>query len=269
MAGTKQTRRVLSVSSLIVASALVACASVASAQTCGGKLPAPEKPVVGGDKFKLIVQQCPGLAEPVTVQRASQLDLYEHGSVTINMSEPVYDTTPAPAPAPKPAPQPSGPVAERDVARVLKLAPAMIAAAQAYNLDPLLLHAIAHVESRHNANAVSPAGARGAMQVMPATGRRFGVEDERTLFDADTNIRASAAYIRTLRTRYGDDLRLVLAAYNAGEGAVEKNGRNVPPYPETQAYVRDVLAIYRRLTATFAVSPAGTLVSRNEQDGDK
>jgi soluble lytic murein transglycosylase-like protein len=145
----------------------------------------------------------------------------------------------------------------------------MIAAAQAYNLDPLLLHAIAHVESRHNANAVSPAGARGAMQVMPATGRRFGVEDERTLFDADTNIRASAAYIRTLRTRYGDDLRLVLAAYNAGEGAVEKNGRNVPPYPETQAYVRDVLAIYRRLTATFAVSPAGTLVSRNEQDGDK
>ena len=66
-----------------------------------------------------------------------------------------------------------------------------------------------------------------------------------------TNLRASAAYLRTLRTRYGDDLRLVLAAYNAGEGAVDKYGGAVPPYPETQAYVRDVLAVYRRLTLDF------------------
>ena len=107
------------------------------------------------------------------------------------------------------------------------------------------------------------------MQVMPALGRHYGVENEAALFDADTNLRASAAFIRTLRMRYGDDLRLVLAAYNAGETAVEKNGRNVPPYPETQAYVRDVLAVYRRLSATFEVSPSGVLVSRNEQRGDK
>ena len=101
------------------------------------------------------------------------------------------------------------------------------------------------------------------MQVMPATGKRFGVNDERHLFDAHTNARASAAYLRTLRARYGDDLRLVLAAYNAGEGAVDKYGRDVPPYPETQAYVRDVSAIYRRLSATFAVSPTGTLTERS------
>jgi soluble lytic murein transglycosylase-like protein len=110
---------------------------------------------------------------------------------------------------------------------------------------------------------VSPAGARGVMQVMPATGKRFGVNNpEQGLFDASTNLRASASYLRTLRTRYGDDLRLMLAAYNAGEGAVAKAGGTVPNYPETQAYVRDVLAVYRRLTTTFSVSDTGALVAR-------
>jgi soluble lytic murein transglycosylase-like protein len=263
MPGTKQTRRDVFLSSLILATALLAAASAAQGQTCAGKLPTPtDKSAIGGDKFKLIASQCPGLAEPLTVQRASQLDLYERGSVTIKMSEPVEET-PAPRPILTPAPQPSANVPDRDVARVMNLAPAITAAARTYNIDPLLLHAIAHVESRHRTGAVSPAGARGVMQMMPATARRFGVQDERTLLDGETNVRASAAYIRTLRLRYGDDVRLVLAAYNAGEGAVDKNGGNIPPYPETQAYVRDVLAVYRRLTATFEVTSAGTLVSRN------
>jgi soluble lytic murein transglycosylase-like protein len=148
-------------------------------------------------------------------------------------------------------------------ARVISLAPALIEAAREHQIDPLLLHAIAHIESRHNPKAVSKAGARGVMQVMPATGKRFGVTNpEHNLLDAPTNLRASAAYLRTLRQRYGDDLRLVLAAYNAGEGAVAKAGGNVPPYPETQAYVRDVLAVYRRLTSSFSVSANGELVSR-------
>jgi soluble lytic murein transglycosylase-like protein len=145
----------------------------------------------------------------------------------------------------------------------MSLAPALLEAARESQLDPLLLHAIAHIESRHNPRAVSKAGARGVMQVMPATGKRFGVHDpEQGLFDASTNLRASAAYLRTLRTRYGDDLRLMLAAYNAGEGAVAKAGGTVPPYPETQAYVRDVLAVYRRLASTFSVSDSGQLVAR-------
>ncbi len=75
-------------------------------------------------------------------------------------------------------------------------------------------------------------------------------------------MRAAAAYLRPLRARYGDALRLVLAAYNAGEGAVDKAGRQVPPYPQTQAYVRDVLALYRRLSASFSVSATGELVAR-------
>lgn len=262
----KKTRRDVSISNLVVASALLVAGSFASAQTCGGGLPNPnDKPVAGGEKFRLISRACPGLAEPALVQQASQLDLYERGSVTIQMSEPVSEE-PAPKSTPQPwAPKPVAETNDRDVARVLSITPAVTAAARAYNIDPLLLHAIAHVESRHRAAAVSPAGARGVMQMMPATARRFGVENEQTLFDADTNLRASAAYIRTLRVRYGDNLRLVLAAYNAGEGAVDKAG-GVPNYPETQAYVRDVLAIYNRLAATFSVSSAGTLVSKN---GDK
>jgi soluble lytic murein transglycosylase-like protein len=170
----------------------------------------------------------------------------------------------APAPtAPASAPRIELKPLTRGGERVLSLAPALTDAAREHQVDPLLLHAIAHVESRHNADAKSKAGARGVMQVMPATGKRFGVSDEAHLFDAHTNARASAAYLRTLRNRYGDDLRLVLAAYNAGEGAVEKYGRQVPPYPETQAYVRDVTAIYRRLGATFSVSPSGVLTARS------
>lgn len=266
MSPNKKTSRSVSFPTLILTTALLLGSSVTAAQTCAGNLPTPgAKPVVGGDKFRLIAQACPGVAEPVTVQRSPQLDLYDRGSVTIQMSEPVEETNPPPAPAPRAPYAPSRPMAgatDRDVARVMSITPAILAAARAYNLDPLLLHSIAHVESRHRAAAVSPAGARGVMQVMPATGRRFGVADEQSLLDPHTNIGASAAYIRTLRTRYGDDLRLVLAAYNAGEGAVEKHGRNIPPYPETQAYVRDVLGIYRRLSATFEVAPNGTLVSR-------
>jgi soluble lytic murein transglycosylase-like protein len=97
---------------------------------------------------------------------------------------------------------------------------------------------------------------------MPATARRFGVDDpERSLFDPDTNLRACAAYLRALHGRYGDDLTRVLAAYNAGEEAVDRHG-GMPPYPETRAYVHDVLAVYGRLTARFAVAGDGTLVAR-------
>ena len=137
------------------------------------------------------------------------------------------------------------PTAQRAVA----LATDVDAVARAHDIDPLLLHAIAHVESRHNAAVVSPAGALGVMQVMPATGRRFGAVHAGALHDARTNLEASAAYLKFLQRRFDSDLRLVLAGYNAGEGAVEKHGRRVPPYRETQRYVVDVLSQYERLQA--------------------
>ena len=139
--------------------------------------------------------------------------------------------------------------------RVLALAPSVFAVARAYDIDPLLLHAIAHVESRHNPQARSAAGALGVLQVMPATARRFGVEDTSgALYDPAVNLEVGAAYLKSLQARFGNDLELVLAAYNAGEGAVERHGRSVPPYAETRDYVRQVLAEYGALRAALALA---------------
>ncbi len=121
------------------------------------------------------------------------------------------------------------------------------AAAELYSIDPDLLAAIASVESGGNSDAVSPKGAQGLMQLMPATANRFRVLDP---FDPVSNTLGAVRFIsflRQYRTTHGDGAPLnlveMLAAYNAGEGAVDKyNG--VPPYPETQDYVRKVLVAY-------------------------
>ncbi len=137
----------------------------------------------------------------------------------------------------------------RDAAsRALALVPQISQVAEAYRIDPLLLHAIAHVESRHNPAAVSHAGAVGLMQVMPATARRFGVTSPHSeLRDPRISLEVSSAYLKVLQKRFDNNLPLIIAAYNAGEGAVEKYGRRIPPYKETQGYVRDVLAHYQML----------------------
>lgn len=117
-------------------------------------------------------------------------------------------------------------------------------AARAVQLDAALLRAIIVVESGFDPRAVSRRGAVGLMQLMPATARRFGVADA---FDPAQNIAAGARYMRVLIDRFDDDLELALAAYNAGEAAVERHGRRIPPYRETQRYVPRVLQVYRSL----------------------
>lgn len=177
-----------------------------------------------------------------------------------SQDEAAANTEPVPAPLPQPATVaptwPRPPVRTRDLAgveRVRTLAPLMAAVAQRHDIDPLLLHAVAHIESRHQSQAVSPAGARGLMQVMPATGRSMGVaEPDRALLTPEANLEASARYLKQLQARFGNDLSLVLAAYNAGEGAVERHGRRVPPFAETQAYVRNVMAVYAELRRRLA-----------------
>jgi soluble lytic murein transglycosylase-like protein len=115
-------------------------------------------------------------------------------------------------------------------------------AAHTHGVDPRLIAAVASRESSWNANAVSAAGACGIMQIMPATARFLGLAD---IFDPRANIFAGTRYLRTLLNTFHGDLDLALAAYNAGPGAVQKyNG--VPPYPETQQYVRLVRASYER-----------------------
>jgi Transglycosylase SLT domain len=104
-----------------------------------------------------------------------------------------------------------------------------------YNVDPVLLYSIMHQESTFKRFAVSPKGARGLMQLMPATAARFGVTN---IFDPRQNIDAGAKYVRFLLNMFDENVPLTLAGYNAGEGAVLKYGRQVPPYRETQEYVR-------------------------------
>lgn len=118
--------------------------------------------------------------------------------------------------------------------------------AAAYRIDPLFLHAIVDTESAYDERAVSSAGARGLMQIMPATGARFGVDRE-ALFDPAVNIDTGARLIRQLHGRYGLNFDLILGAYNAGEGAVARYGNRVPPYRETRNYVGRVMARYDTL----------------------
>ncbi|VVE48792.1 lytic transglycosylase domain-containing protein [Pandoraea anhela] len=129
-------------------------------------------------------------------------------------------------------------------------------AAHATSVDAALLHAIIDTESGYDPQAVSERGAIGLMQVLPRTGQRFGV---RRLEDPAENLRAGAAYVRWLLSRFDGDVSLALAAYNAGEGAVLRYGRQVPPFPETQKYVRRVMAGYTRLRRQREAGVSGTV----------
>jgi soluble lytic murein transglycosylase-like protein len=111
-----------------------------------------------------------------------------------------------------------------------------------HNLDVDLLASLVKAESGGNARAVSRAGARGLMQLMPATAAGLGVEDS---FKPDQNVRGGSTYLDALLTRYHDNLALALAAYNAGPAAVDKY-RGIPPYRETEAYVARVIHEFNR-----------------------
>jgi hypothetical protein len=126
----------------------------------------------------------------------------------------------------------------------------LIRAGAEHNIDVELLASVIHAESGYNSRAVSRAGARGLMQLMPSTGHNYGAHD---LFKAEENIAAGTAFLDELLKRYHDNLALALAAYNAGPAAVERY-HGVPPYRETRAYVTRVInEFYRRKLALGAV----------------
>lgn len=131
------------------------------------------------------------------------------------------------------------------------------------DVDAALLHAIIDTESGYDPTAVSERGAIGLMQILPRTGQRFGV---RRLEDPAENLRAGAAYVRWLLSRFDGDLRLVLAAYNAGEGAVLRHGRQVPPFAETRRFVQRVMDAYSRLQDAGASGEAVAPSSRKRVD---
>lgn len=138
------------------------------------------------------------------------------------------------------------------VVSVASIAEAVERAAAQHSLPPQLIHSVIKVESNYNPGAVSSKGALGLMQLIPATARRFGVSD---VFDAADNIQGGAKYLRYLLDLYGGDYPLALAAYNAGEGAVAKYGNTVPPYPETQNYLKLVARQLREAAPAAVEKP--------------
>jgi soluble lytic murein transglycosylase-like protein len=125
-------------------------------------------------------------------------------------------------------------------------------------IDPLLLYSIMHQESSFKSHAISPKGARGLMQLMPGTAMRFGVTN---IFDPRQNIEGGARYVSFLLDRFDGDVNLTLAGYNAGEGAVEKYGWRIPPYAETQEYVRRISRRYSLLRDPNAALYASSVSS--------
>jgi soluble lytic murein transglycosylase-like protein len=119
------------------------------------------------------------------------------------------------------------------------------------HIDPLLIHALVTYESGGNRRARSRKGAIGVMQLMAATAKRFRVANR---LDPAESVRGGVEYIDWLLQRYNGDVALALAAYNAGEGAVDHYGRRIPPFRETQAYVRNIAQIYDRLVRQYGDS---------------
>jgi hypothetical protein len=107
-------------------------------------------------------------------------------------------------------------------------------------IDPRFIHAVIKQESKYDPKAVSHVGAEGLMQMMPATAKRFGLKDP---FDPKANVEAGTKYLKWLLKRFDGDVSLALAGYNAGEGSVDKY-KGVPPYDETQNYVKKIVETY-------------------------
>jgi soluble lytic murein transglycosylase-like protein len=144
------------------------------------------------------------------------------------------------APAPVAA---NGPVYMPSQATIQRFSNIIDAAAQLHGVDSALVHAVISAESGYNPGALSKAGARGLMQLMPATAQRYGVQN---IMDPSENIHGGVKYLKDLIQMFQGNLELAVAAYNAGENAVIRYGHKVPPYAETVNYVPKVLGFYKK-----------------------
>ena len=145
-----------------------------------------------------------------------------------------------------------------------RLTPLINAIALGEGVEPALVHAVISQESRYHARAGSPAGAVGLMQLMPATAARYGLTPN-DRYDPAKNVRAGIRYLKFLSRQFNGQLDLILAGYNAGEGAVQKYGNRIPPYRETQDYVRQVkgyLVLYRQRRRHRAANATTTALAR-------
>lgn len=144
--------------------------------------------------------------------------------------------------------EPKSSIALKDFEKNRKLHSATIEHyAQQYRLPTSLVHAVVTAESAYDPEAISKAGAVGLMQLMPDTARRYGVNNRR---NPSENVNGGTRYLRDLLLMFNNDVKLALAAYNAGENAVKQYGNKIPPYEETRHYVNKVLAYFREYQKT-------------------
>jgi hypothetical protein len=239
------------VSGLALAAVVAGCGTVAVAQSTGS---------AGGSKTKE--------TKPATSTRISDSSTSEStgGSLMVDFTRseatPAAPTKEAPAapsgnaqPEPPKAetakpPEPTGP-GQPCTTGDAGIDTLVLAASSRFGVDPCFVVAVIDAESAGERYAVSSKGACGYMQLMPDTARRFGVTD---IFDARQNIFAGTEYLRWLLDRFGGSLELALAGYNAGENAVEKYGNCIPPYAETQNYVRKIAGRYLNHRAGLVVA---------------
>ena len=146
----------------------------------------------------------------------------------------------------KPRPQSAAPAYMPSEADILKYSGIIDTASRTHGVDKSLVHAVIQAESGYNPAAVSRKGATGLMQLMPDTARRYGVANA---FDPVDNVHGGVRYLKDLLAMFNGNVQLALAGYNAGENAVIRAGNQIPPYPETVAYVPKVIDFYRRHAA--------------------
>ncbi len=154
-----------------------------------------------------------------------------------------------------PPPEASQPPAERLFTKGQRISRSVSVAAGKYNLPELLIHAVIKQESGFNSRARSPHGARGLMQLMPVTAREMGVRDS---FDIGQNVDGGSRYLRQMLDRFGGDVKLALAAYNAGPSRVERCG-GIPQNQETKRYVSKVLAHFEDFCGSLGLGSSASL----------
>lgn len=208
-----------------------------------------------------------GTAHFATEKLDERYQLFSHGDAVFDTAQ--LDFSAAPGENKQLSPALSRYLGEHP--NLKKFEPLLHQAAREYGLQPALLKAIMAAESGFNPAAVSPKGAIGLMQVMPETAERYGLQAspkkslEQKLAEPKTNIRLSARYLHDLTKMFPGKPELVVASYNAGEGAVQKYRNAVPPYPETRNYVKLVAQFYRFYHAATAPSGSGAATLTSPQ----
>jgi soluble lytic murein transglycosylase-like protein len=245
-------------------------AAISAAASPAQPVPEAPKPAAGAATQPQAQAQAPApAAKPETAK--TETTKPEARPETLRSETPATNPIPAPAIAsPKPSAPPAAPSLNDQAERLRKAADLMVQVneqlgvpqspygqiiydiAIRHSINPHLVAALIHVESAFNARAVSPKGAYGLMQLLPETARRFGLNKKKDLFDPRKNLEAGVRYLKWLTNRFDGDAQKILAAYNAGEGAVQRFG-GIPPYQETQNYVSKIFGL---LGFSAAVAPA-------------